>query len=148
MARDIKLTQNSTTKNWDISFSNGDFALTEGLDTALYLSVLGEARASASQVPNPALRRGHFTNTFSRVEGYEIGSLLWHYSQLPNTEQNRSLVEDSVSNGTKWLLDDSIVADINVEVERSREGYNITVNLTNQEQQQSNFYELFVKTFN
>lgn len=147
MARDLKLTQDSTTKNWDISFENGDFALTDGLDTALYLSVLGEARATSSQVQNPVLRRGHFTNLFSDVEGYEIGSLLWFFTQLPNTEENKTLAEDSVRNGVQWMLQDSIVADAEVNLTRFSSGISVAVSLTNQEQQQGNYYELFVKTF-
>jgi phage gp46-like protein len=148
MPRDIKLTQNKISKNWDISFEKGDFALTEGLDTALYLSVLGEVRASSSQVENPVLRRGHFTNEFSNVEGYEIGSLLWFFSQLPNTEENKTLAEDSIRNGIQWMLSDAIVADAVVSVEKTRLGLNVAVNLTNEQQQQGNYFDLFVKTFN
>lgn len=147
MARDIKLIQDKRNSIWDIDFENGDFALTEGLDTALYLSVLGEARASESQVANPVLRRGHFTNIFSDVQDYEIGSLLWFFSQQPNTESNKTLTEDSIRKSLQWMLDDSIVSNAEVLVSRNSNGYKVDVSLTNQEQDQSNYYDLFIKTF-
>lgn len=146
MARDIKLFQDKD-GNWDIDFENGDFALTEGLDTALYLSVLGEARASESQVANPVLRRGHFSNIFSKVQGYEIGSLLWFYSQQPNTESNKTLAEDSVRESLQWMLDDSILSNTNVSLSRNSIGYNIEANLTGQDQNSGNYYDSFIRTF-
>ena len=48
MTIDIKFKQ--IAGDWDIDFLNGDIEMTNGLDTALYLSVLAEKRASLSQV--------------------------------------------------------------------------------------------------
>lgn len=147
MSQDIKLSQDKANSQWDIGIENGDFALTSGLDTALYLSVLGEVRADESLVSNPVLRRGHFTDIFSDVEGYEIGSLLWFYSQQPNTPANAELLKDSITTSLKWMLDDLIINNVDVSVNRTSIGYNVSVGLTNQTQEDGNYYDLFVKTF-
>lgn len=147
MASDIKLIQDTDSLAWDIDFENGDFALTQGLDTALYMSVLCEKRALASQVSNAILRRGHFSNEFSQVLGYEVGSLLWLYANNPNTSENRLLIQDTVTEGLQWMIDDEILQDVEVEVANQSNIVTISVTLTNQKQEQSNYYLTFKNTF-
>ncbi len=148
MAQDIELSQDET-GNWDINFENGDFALTDGLDTALYLSVFAEKRASDTQVTVPILRRGHFTNEFSLIDNYQIGSLLWLYiDQAKNTDQNLSLIEGTVNEGLQWMLDDNIVSNIEVAGSKELGGVDLEINLTNKSQDDSNYYNLFINTFN
>lgn len=147
MARDIKLLQD-TNKNWDIDFDNGDFALTDSLDTALYLSVFAEKRASETQVTVPLLRRGHFTNEFSLVEDYQIGSLFWLYSdQAKNTQDNLSLIEGAVNEGISWMIEDNILSDVKVTGTKEGSGIGLEINLTNKSQNDSNYYNLFINTF-
>lgn len=147
MARDIKLLQD-TNNNWDIDFENGDFALTDSLDTALYLSVFAEKRASETQVTVPLLRRGHFTNEFSLVEDYQIGSLFWLYSdQAKNTEANLSLIEGAVNEGISWMIEDDILSDVKVTGTKEGSGIGLEINLTNKSQNDSNYYNLFINTF-
>lgn len=147
MARDIKLKQDSNSC-WDIDFLNGDFELTDGLDTALYLSVFGEKRASRSEVTEPTLRRGHFTNEFSAIQDYEVGSKLWLFiDQAKNTESNLLSIENTVSEGLSWMIDDNIISDSEVEAQRVDGGVEININLTNQTQEDSNYYNLFINTF-
>ena len=89
MAIDFKLNQD---KNyWDLDIENGDIAKTDSLDTAIYMSVFCEKRAN--QLSEPTLRRGHFTNQFNLITGYEVGSLLWFYTeQAKQTDSNLSLI--------------------------------------------------------
>ena len=147
MTQDIKLFQDQLTNQWDIDFENGDFALTEGLDTALYMSVLCEARANSTLVPNPILRRGHFSDIFSIQEGYQIGSVIWIYSHLPNTEGNAELLKSALYDSIQWMIDDSIISQVIINVDRKVDGYDIQINLTNRPQEQANYYNLFVATF-
>lgn len=147
MARDIKLFQDQQ-NNWDIDFENGDFALTDGLDTALYLSVFAEKRASETQVTVPLLRRGHFTNEFSLVEGYEVGSLLWLYTdQAKNTDDNLFLTETTVTEGLSWMVEDSLIAKSEVSATKDGSNVAIEINLTNKSQKDSSYYNLFINTF-
>ena len=146
MAIDIKFKQDSN-NDWDIDFTNGDFEMVSGLDTALYLSVFGEKRAAASQVTEPTLRRGHFTNEFSNVEGYEVGSLMWLYtSQSKNTESNMSLMQDSVTEGLKWMIEDEIISKTDIAATRTISGITLDINLINKLQKDSKYYNLFVAT--
>lgn len=144
MARDIKFTQ--TNGRWDIDFSDGDFEMTDGLDTALYMSVFGEKRANVGQVSNPSLRRGDFTNEFSRVVNYEIGCLFWLYSsQAKNTTRNLQLLQDTVREGLRWMIDDGILTKTNVEATKTGSNIQLDIELTNN--QSSKYYNLLVNTF-
>ena len=147
VSSDIKLTQDDN-GGWDIDFADGDFELTNGLDTAIYLSVLADKRASVTEVTEPILRRGHFTNEFSDVEGYEVGSKLWLYTeQAKNTEDNLLLIESSVLDGLRWMIDDNIVSKTQVVATRGSSRVNIEVNLTNKTQEESTYYNMFINTF-
>ena len=137
MAIDLKFKQDSK-GNWDIDFANGDFELTNGLDTAIYMSVFCEARASASQVSEPTNRRGHFTNIFNRVEGYQVGSLLWLYTtQSKNTESNLKLI---------WMIEDGLISKIEVTATKSGTGVDLNIGLINELQKDSKYYNLFLAT--
>jgi phage gp46-like protein len=147
VSRDIELIQ-ADNGIWDIDFSNGDFELTDGLDTAVYLSVLADKRASISEVSEPILRRGHFTNDFSAVEDYEVGSKLWLYiDQNKNTDDNLLLIENSVLDGLKWMIEDNIISKTQVVATRGASRVNIEVNLTNKTREDSNYYNMFINTF-
>jgi phage gp46-like protein len=146
MSQDIKLFQDGN-NNWDIDFENGDFALTKGLDTAIYMSLFCEKRADANEVPNPILRRGHFTNEFSRIENYEVGSKLWLYiEQARNTDQNISLIEDSIKDGLKWLIDQDIIKDINLETSFIGSNLEVNLDIIGKSQEDTENYNLLINT--
>lgn len=141
MALDLKL--NQTKGYWDLDIENGDFAKTNSLDTALYMSVFCEKRAN--QLSEPTLRRGHFTNQFSRVSGYEIGSLFWLYtSQAKNTMANLTLLENAVNEGLRWLIDDAIISKTNIKATKLNTQINLEIELINKLQSNSKYYNLFV----
>lgn len=141
MTLDLKLNQSKG--YWDLDIENGDFAKTDSLDTALYMSVFCEKRAN--QVSEPTLRRGHFTNQFSLVSGYEVGSLFWLYtSQAKNTTSNLTLIENAVTDGLRWLIDDAIISKTNVKATKSNTQVNLEIELINKLQSSSKYYNLFV----
>lgn len=148
MARDIKFIQDSD-GYWDIDFENGDFKWTEGLDTAMYMSVLGEKRASQSQVKEPILRRGHFTNIFNEIENYQVGSLLWLYiDQSVNSASNATLAKSAIDDGLSWMIDDSILLDVETQIVRNGTLMTINIELISSLDSQSNYYDLFINTVN
>ena len=102
------------------------------------MSIFCEARADEDLIIKPELRRGHFTNQFSRVENYEVGSLFWLYSeQQNNTEENALDLEDAIKQGLEWLIEDKILADIDVAVVIENSFAYITITTTsNQELEQ------------
>jgi len=146
MAIDLKFKQDSN-GDWDIDFANGDFELTDGLDSAVYMSVFCEKRASSSQVSEPNLRRGHFTNEFSKIEGYQIGSLFWLYTQqAKNTDSNLRLLEGAVSDGLAWMIEDDIFSKVKVKATKSISTIKLEIELINKLQKNSRYYNLFAAT--
>lgn len=135
---DIKLKFNKEARYYDIDFLDGDFELCFDLETAILMSIFCEARADEDLIIKPELRRGHFTNQFSRVENYEVGSLFWLYSeQQNNTEENALDLEDAIKQGLEWLIEDKILADIDVAVVIENSFAYITITTTsNQELEQ------------
>jgi phage gp46-like protein len=148
MPQDIKLFQDSDGL-FDIDFQNGDFALTDGLDSALYMSTFYKQRATASQVSVPEYREGHFTDIFNEDINYQIGCYLWLYTKQSRLDDRiLSLVEDTIINdGLQWLIDDNIVRNVNVEAVQNGSTILLRVGFDNEDQQNSNYYQAFINTF-
>ena len=142
MSIDFKLSQNKG--YWDLSVENGDIAKTDSLDTAVYMSVFCEKRSD--KVSEPTLRRGHFTNQFNKVAGYQIGSLLWFYTnQAKQTESNLASIEKTVNDGLRWFVEDGIMSKTNVKAKKSDTVIEIGVDLIGKLQVNSKYYNLFIK---
>lgn len=134
---DLKLNQSKG--YWDLDIANGDFAKTDSLDTALYMSVFCEKRANS--LSEPTLKRGHFTNQFNLVSGYEVGSLLWLYT-AQNRNTKLALIESSVSEGLKWMIDDNIISKAKVQATKSGSNVNLEIELVGKFS--SKYYNLFL----
>jgi phage gp46-like protein len=133
---DIKLNQNKG--YWDLDIENGDLAKTDSLDTAVFMSVFCEKR---SNLVEPTLARGHFTNDF--YNGYQVGSLLWFYTeQAKNTNSNLFQIETAVNEGLKWLVDDNIITNTKTKATKKNSEVNIEVELNGKSQ--SKYYNLFL----
>ena len=111
---DIALLQKNG--KFDIDFKDGDIAKTQSLIPAILMSIFCKARAELSQVNNQIDRRGgHFTNSFSQ-EGYEIGSLLWLYTEQNKIDESTiDDIEDTINKGLEWLVNDGYLQDIETE---------------------------------
>lgn len=143
MSRDIKLNQDKG--YFDISFKNGDIETIDSLETALYMSILSERRATGSEVPNSILRRGHFTNEFNDIRGYEIGSKLWLYTDNNiNTEENEELLKGAIKDSLNWLIEDKICKEINIESTINKDSINLNIELVGESQDNSQYYNLFI----
>lgn len=148
MSIDFKFKQDEF-GNWDIDFANGDIEMTQGLDTAIYLSIISENRASASQIKDARLRRGHFTNEFNNIQNSEVGSLVWYYSgQVVNTDSNVSLIQDAITDCLSWILDQGIASDLEVSIEKKGSGLNIDIELISELTPENQYYNLFLNTVN
>lgn len=149
MARDIKLTQDSNGV-FDINFSNGDIETTDGLDSAFYMSVFYKQRADENQIQVPEYRQGHQNDIFNDDINYQIGSFFWLYSDQSRLDERiLSLVEDTVRNdGLQWLIDDSIVKDIQVTATQQGNGYILSANFEAPSEDNSSYYDTFINTFN
>lgn len=93
---------------YDIDFDfNGDYLMTEGLDTALLMSLFCEKRADSSEVPTPQLQRGWWGNLFNDIPNYEQGSKLWllYQARLTQNKLNQSITYGD--DGVSWFVADN-----------------------------------------
>jgi len=114
---------------YDISFVNGDFALTDGMETALLMSVFCEKRASASEIPAPELRRGWWGNTVYGFDNYEIGSKLWLLEQARRDNITLGLAKTFTADCFQWLIEDNNAQGINVDSSFIVNGIRIDVDI-------------------
>lgn len=97
---DLKL--NTAKGYYDISFESGDFVKTRGFDTAIFTSLLTDARASSTQVADPIDRRGWIGNLNNAIE---IGSLVWLYEQARLINATVSGLVDQSHSALQWFID-------------------------------------------
>lgn len=146
MPRDIELTQD-TNSNFNINFENGDFKLTDGLDTAIFMSVFAEKRASKTQVKKPTLRRGHFSNEFNDIENYQVGNTGWlNIDQAPNTKNNLTSLENAFIEGLRWLNLDQITSSNTVIATKATDKIDVQINLEGEDEEDSTSYNAFINT--
>ena len=124
--RDILL-EKGQSDFYDIDFENGDFKQTEGLDTAIILSLLTDKRASESEVSEPSLCRGWLGNELNETPGYEMGSKLWLLDQAVVNDNSINNAEDYATDGLSWLIDDQLT--LNNTVEATSDFENISIDI-------------------
>jgi len=109
---DTKLKFDKSDGMYDIEFNEeGDFSLTDTLDTALLVSLFLNQRASADQVPNSYLRGGWWGNLFLNPK---MGSNLWLLNQTVNNSATLNAAITYVEASLQWLLDFGYADDISV----------------------------------
>lgn len=133
---------------YDISFaSDGDFATTDGLDTAIDMSLLEERRALASEVPVATRRRGWWGNQFGDKIGFEIGSKLWLFHQARLTPDVVAKMRDAANDALIWLAEDNIAIDVNSDVRVVSGTVRLEIQLTRPNSQvEFRFYDLWNNT--
>jgi len=126
---DIELNNN---KNFfDIDFQNGDIKYCNDLKTAIFMSIFCEKRADRSQVEQIDIRRGHFANEFNLISDYEVGSYFWLYtSQNKVEESTKEDLQDTITEGLQWLIDDNYLTDIECNVDILNNQYIINITTT------------------
>lgn len=103
---DLKLTLDESTGNYDVSFVNGDFVLTEGFDTSIVVSLFSDARADESEVSRPELRRGWWGDETVVNKIRKLGSKLWLLSQARLTSDTLNRSKNYAFLALKWLVDE------------------------------------------
>jgi len=124
---DIALTKINS--YYDFSIENGDFALTQGMDTALLMSIFCEKRADISEMPFAETRRGWWGNTVLDTENYEIGSKLWLLEQARRDLTSLSLAKTYAQDCLQWLIEDSLAKEIQTDSAFSENGIDIDINI-------------------
>ncbi|MBR0653304.1 hypothetical protein GXW78_26865 [Roseomonas terrae] len=97
-----------------IPFDAG-FVDDQGLGTCVLISLFTDRRATADDGLPPAERRGWVGDMLAEVEGDRIGSRLWLLKREKQTEETRARAEEYAAEALAWLLNDGLVAAIELE---------------------------------
>lgn len=115
---------------YDISFENGDFKLTDGLDTAILMSLFTDKRADESEVIDQEQRRGWIGNEQNQNNDYEIGSKLWLLYQARVNRDSLNRAIDYAMESLSWMQTDGILKNINVSAEFISDGIKLNIIFT------------------
>lgn len=74
-------------------------------------------------------RRGWWADQFSGVEGDRIGSRLWLLDRSTRTNETALRAEEYVREALAWMLEDRVVASIDVTIETTAQALLIAVGL-------------------
>ena len=110
---DIKLVQDEFGQ-FDFEIESGDLAPETGFDTAIWVSLLTDARANESQVIKPEDRRGWIGNVKSSVKNRDLGSLIWLTDQKRLNQDTLNETVDYVRKALNWFVEDGLATKINV----------------------------------
>ena len=122
---------------FDVGIGEQDLLFTEGMETAVAVLLFTDARAASSEVMEPSLRRGWVGNIFAKRE---LGGKLWLAEQVRNVQEVRNKIKVWAENSLQPLLDDGIVADIEVTVqERDARSINLIIEILAKDNQREKF---------
>ena len=116
----------------DLVMIDGDLASDAGMRTAVLLSLFTDRRAEPDDKPpsgDPNDRRGWWADEFAPVEGDRIGSRLWLLDRSKRTDETGRLAEEYSREALAWMLEDRVVASIDVEIEMTEKALLIGVTL-------------------
>jgi len=117
-------------ENFDLYLdAQGDLASTEGLDTAVKVSVLSHIRVTAAEEPIPERRRGWIGNAPEIIQGAELGSRLWLLEQRKNLEEHASEAEDYMNQSLEWMVDSGVCSRVEPVISTSLTGLDGTVKI-------------------
>ncbi len=146
---DLTIEKRGTNKFYDLAIdeTTGDLETTDGLETAVILSLFAEKRASRSEIAAPELRRGWWGNLLSTVENYEMGSKVWLLEQARLNQETINSSNTFVQQGFEWFIEDSLLDDVIVSSVFTIDNVNINIDLIRaQDRVISRSYELWENT--
>jgi len=145
--KDLKLHQDAN-RNWDISFANGDFALTEGLETSFLITIFCQKRDDT--IEDPRSRGGWIGNELNN-DGFEQGSLLWTLYQSNLDQDNINICENLLEDAFNWYIEKGIAKEININVQKTLDKEGLTATITairNDNTEFVQYYDLWINTIN
>ena len=117
----------------DLEFENNDITKSTGLRTSVIISLFTDRRARDDDVlPDPTSldKRGWFGDLISPVTtGDQIGSRLWLLEREKTTPEVIKRAEEYCLEALQWMIDDGVVASVDVKVERQESTLAIKVEL-------------------
>lgn len=102
----------------DLALDGAALATDEGLRTAVIVSLFTDARARDDDpLPAEGDRRGWWGDAVPAVPRDRIGSRLWLLSREKRLQSVVARAHDYAAEALAWLVDDGIVASVQVEAE-------------------------------
>ena len=97
----------------DFDIEDGDLKHEDGFDTAIWISLFTDARATESQVLIPEHRRGWLADILS-INNRKLGGYLWLIDQSRLVQKTLNEAIDYARKSLEWMLEDDICEQINV----------------------------------
>ena len=144
--KDLKLHQDAN-GNWDISFTNGDFTLTEGLETSFLMTIFCQKRDET--IEDPRSRGGWIGNELN--DNFEQGSLVWTLYQANLTDDTINICQNLLEDAFEWYIEKGIAKEITIDVEKTLDKEGLTATITavrNDNTEFVQYYDLWINTIN
>jgi len=126
MTTDLRVTQ-SETGIWDFSLDeNGDLANGDFLDTSITYAILGEKRASPSEVPISQNRRGWNGN---EGKSFENGSKIWLFHQSRLTRSVLSDLESEALSALNYFIVNNAATEITANALFQNQGVTLEIKI-------------------
>jgi phage gp46-like protein len=145
--KDLKLHKNSD-GIFDISFKNGDFALTAGLETSFMMTIYCQKREDS--IEDPRSRGGWIGNELNE-DGFEQGSLVWTLYQEKLDDDTVNICQNYLEDAFQWYIDRGIAKEINIAVEKDIDLQKLNATITairNDNTEFVQYYDLWINTIN
>lgn len=114
MSQDLQFAKNSDGLI-DLVLDGQQFAKVDGLETAIQVSLLTDARAPESTVLTPSLRRGWVGNIDTADTGRQLGSLLWTFDQARLTPDILNSLALASEEALLWMIEDFVAKSVTAE---------------------------------
>lgn len=145
--KDLKLTKNSD-GIFDISFENGDFTLTSGLETSFMMTIYCQKREDS--IEDPRSRGGWIGNELNE-DGFEQGSLVWTLYQEKLDDDTVNICQNYLEDAFQWYIDKGIAKEIDIIVEKDVDLEKLNAKITairNDNTEFVQYYDLWINTIN
>jgi phage gp46-like protein len=145
--KDLKLDKNSD-GIFDISFENGDFALTGGLETSFMMTIYCQKREDS--IEDPRSRGGWIGNELNE-DGFEQGSLVWTLYQEKLDDDTVNICQNYLEDAFQWYIDKGIAKEIDIVVEKDVDLQKLNAKITAIRNDNTEFvqsYDLWINTIN
>ncbi len=107
---------------------DGDIETADSFDTYIIVALLSDKRADASEMADPARRRGWIGN--EHTPGFELGSKLWLFEQSRLTGLVANAIQTEAVDALQSMVDEDLaVAVRGAEVELTADGPRLAVTI-------------------
>lgn len=94
---------------FDFIIEDGDLRVTDGLESALVVSLFSDRRADESEVGDPRKRRGWIGDLTSEVPQDRHGSGVWLYEQHRLVDQTATGVRVEAEQSLDWMVEEQLI---------------------------------------